>query len=87
MQTRHPFKVPVTYQMMGRESHTSEGEAINISSGGISMRNHLRIEKGTLIQVMVPISEHMVMVPVISEVAWSEEESSGSYHAGLKFLK
>ena len=87
MKTRYPFKASVIYQTLGRPSNSSVGESVDISSGGISIRDRLRLEKGVLIQVRVPVSEHMVMVPVIAEVRWSEEAKSGSYQTGLKFLK
>ena len=87
MKIRYPFKASVSYQTLGNPSNTSVGESVDISSGGICIRDRLRLEKGILIQVMVPVSEHMVMVPVISEVTWSEEVTTGSYQTGLKFLK
>lgn len=87
MKIRYPFRASVSYQVLGKSSNASVGESVDISSGGISMRDHLQLEKGILIQIMVPVTEHMIMVPVISEVAWSEKGESGSYQTGLKFLK
>lgn len=88
LQLRFPFKAPVSYQTLGASSSSlAQGQSLDISDGGISILDGLRLEKGVLIQMMLPISGSTVTVPVISEVRWSEATGSGSYRVGLRFLK
>jgi len=45
MKIRYPFKAPVSYQALGKPSNASVGESVDISSGGISIRDRLRLEE------------------------------------------
>ena len=87
---RYPCTLHASYLVLGEPARpqnmaAAKADVMDLSIGGIRIRNSQLLRKGSLVQVSVPVSgEHMV--PVISEVRWAMEETPGKFQAGLKFL-
>jgi len=69
-----------------REGRTTEGDVMDLSSGGTRIREGQLLKEGSLVQLMLPVDGKPVIVPVISEVRWVKEEMPGKFQTGLKFL-
>jgi len=87
---RYTCSLNASYVVLGeparpQEKSVAKADVMDLSIGGIRIRNAQLLRKGSLVQVSVPVSgEHMV--PVISEVRWVVEETPDKFQAGLKFL-
>jgi hypothetical protein len=87
---RYPCTLHASYLVLGEPSRpqdtsVAKADVMDLSIGGIRIRNSQLLRKGSLVQVRVPVSgEHTV--PVISEVRWAMEETLGNFQTGLKFL-
>lgn len=87
---RYTCTLNASYLVLGEPSRPQEmtvakADVMDLSIGGIRLRNAQMLRKGSLVQVSVPVSgEHMV--PVISEVRWAMQETPDRFQAGLKFL-
>lgn len=88
---RYPGTFHVSYLALGepagpQDVTAGKADVMDLSNGGIRIREGQLLRQGSLVQIMVPVSGEQVMVPVISEVRWAMEEMSGKFQAGLKFL-
>jgi c-di-GMP-binding flagellar brake protein YcgR len=89
---RFPYKCPVNYIILGiepaqpPEKIAVQAETMDLSNGGMRIKGERALKEGALIKVQIPVSEHDVMVPVLTEVRWAKEEMPGEYQAGLRFL-
>jgi Tfp pilus assembly protein PilZ len=61
------------------------GEAINISSGGISLSTAYALKQGEILKLYLPAIARSATLPVLSEVVWVKQAGS-NVMAGLRFL-
>jgi len=64
---------------------TAQGQARNISEGGLSLRTPTPLRKGEILRLHVPLHEGPTSVPVSSEVLWTRADEGG-FSSGLQFL-
>jgi c-di-GMP-binding flagellar brake protein YcgR len=89
---RFRYKCPVSYIILGiepaqpPEKIAVQAETVDLSNGGMRIKGGQALKEGALIKVQIPVSEHDVMVPVLTEVRWAKQERPGEYQAGLRFL-
>lgn len=89
---RFPYTRPVSYMAMGKSGRPPDkvavhGEILNLSSGGMRIQTERQaLEEGTVLQVLFPLSEPPVTIPVLAQVRWVREEMPGKYQVGLRFM-
>ena len=89
---RFPYKYPIRYMAMGDlarppDEAPNEGGVVDLSNGGMRIRTAKRgLEKGLILRVWLPVSEVEVSVPVLTEVRWIDEETPGTFRAGMTFM-
>ena len=89
---RFPFKIPVSYEVMGDELHPpgkvpAEAETVDLSHGGARICLKSRMLKGdTVLAVRISITEVGITLPVLAQVKWIRAVENGGYQAGLMFM-
>ena len=92
LDVRFPFRIRVSYKVMGDGLHLpsrfpAQTETVDLSKCGlgICLEGHA-VDVGFMLVVRVPVWEVRTTVPVLAEVRWVTENGHGICHAGLEFL-
>jgi len=82
---RNLYVRPVGYKPMG--GPFSDGEILDISNLGARIRTAARLpQRGTMIQVWIPLTGLETTVPVLGLVRWMRRERREIYQFGFQFL-
>ncbi len=87
---RKIFHRPVSFELSAieesrRENTQKSGEAINISSGGLSLSTTYALKHGEILKLYLPAIARSASLPVFSEVVWVRQ-AGAHVEAGLRFL-
>ena len=64
---------------------TGEGDAIDVSEGGLSLFTKDAIEDNQIIRIKLPLPGMQVQTPTLAKVSWSKTHDKG-YKVGLSFI-
>ena len=87
---RKNFQRPVSFELncAGKgwsENIRQNGEALDISSGGIGLSTTYALKRGEILKVYLPAIARSASLPVFSEVVWVRQ-AGAHVEAGLRFL-
>jgi len=88
---RFSFCCAMEYRMKDGTAGSSEhrlasGRLVNISRSGMRVQAKGRkLQKGSALQIFIPMTEAPVPFPVMAMVKWVRQETSGSSQVGLQF--
>ena len=89
---RFPFRKPVSYRVLGDDSHppwdfTADGEIIDLSNYGARIcYRDMMVKVGFMLVLRISVSEIPTTVPTLVQVKWVKEDAPGVWHAGLSFM-
>ncbi len=78
------FELSAIGEGRGENLHNN-GEAINISSGGIGLSTTCSLKRGEVLRLYLPSIARSAALPVLSEVVWVRQ-AGARMEAGLRFL-
>ncbi len=64
---------------------TGEGDAIDVSEGGLSLFTKDAVEDNQIIRVKLPLPGMQVQTPTLAKVSWSKPHGKG-YKVGVSFI-
>lgn len=86
---RIPYTGRVSCVVMGESPRppreVTKSEILDISDGGMKIRT-MELNIGDIILVRIPVTDSPVHVPVMTEVQWTRQNTTGTYDAGLRYL-
>ncbi len=87
---RKIFNRPVEFELSATQEGRKEdilknGEAMNISSGGLGLVTACTLKRGEVLKLYLPAIARSAALPVFSEVVWVRQ-AGAHVEAGLRFL-
>jgi hypothetical protein len=82
--SRVPVSVPLEFTSEG-VSQPCEGDCVNLSTGGVSIRTHFVPEVGEDIVCRFEVADQGPVIEVNGRVAWAHEEAEHNGRFGLRF--
>ncbi len=62
-----------------------EGDAIDVSDGGLSLFTKDAVEDGQIVRIKLPLPGMQVQTPTLAKVRWSKPHDKG-YKVGVSFI-
>src|SRR3990167_6822444 len=79
---RHPTDIPIKITMADVAAHGNE-YLNNISLGGLSFKSRVPLERGTAIDIRIPLVKPIF--EAVGQIVWCEK-SGNYYNVGVKFI-
>ncbi len=64
---------------------TGEGDAIDVSEGGLSLFTKDEVEDGQVVRIKIPLPGMSIKTPTLAKVKWSKPHDKG-YKVGVSFV-
>jgi hypothetical protein len=82
---RHSLEVAKSASRQASGSQVQQAMSMDISAGGLGLETPALLERGEIVQLLMPMAGTDVAMPVFAEVRWARP-ASAAWRVGLQFL-